>query len=44
MVLLKEEFQTAWESLSVDKKLIWFIFVNKTIAVITLIEYLLLKR
>lgn len=44
VALWKDEFLEAWEPLPVDKKLVWFLFLNHTIALVTLIEYLLLKR
>ena len=37
-------FWQEWEVLRTDKKLIWLLFVNQTIAVLTLIEFLLLKK
>jgi|WetSurMetagenome_2_1015567.scaffolds.fasta_scaffold645044_2 hypothetical protein len=37
-------FGTAWESLPFDKKLAWILFLNNTIAIISLIEIFALKR
>jgi len=37
-------FWREWDVLRTDKKLIWLLFVNQTIAVLTLIEFLLLKK
>ena len=39
-----ETFWTEWEALPVDKKLAWFLFLNHTIALVTLIEVFLLKK
>ncbi|OGG30507.1 hypothetical protein A2973_04080 [Candidatus Gottesmanbacteria bacterium RIFCSPLOWO2_01_FULL_49_10] len=36
-------FWAQWDGLAFDKKLVWILFLNHTIAVLTLIEYLLLK-
>lgn len=39
-----ETFWVQWEALPMDKKLAWFLFLNHTLALITLIEVLLLKK
>jgi len=33
-----------WEQLSLTEKLVWFFFLNQTIAIITLIEIIILKK
>ncbi len=38
-----ETFWTEWGALPVDKKLAWLLFLNHTLALITLIEVFLLK-
>ncbi len=38
-----ESFWIEWEALPVDKKLAWILFLNHTIALVTLIEVFLLK-
>ena len=38
------EVWTAWEIQPLDKKLAWLLFLNHTIAIITLIELFALKR
>ena len=43
IILWREEFWRAWESLPLDRKLIWLFFIGQTIAIITLIEFFLLK-
>lgn len=39
-----QSFWVEWEALPVDKKLAWFLFLNQTIAVLTLIELFALRR
>ena len=39
-----ETFWSEWEALPVDKKLAWFLFLNHTIAILTLIELFVLRR
>lgn len=39
-----ETFWIEWDALTVDKKLAWILFLNHTIAIITLIEVFLLKK
>lgn len=43
MELWGRQFDVAWESISIDKKLVWIIFINHTIALITLLELFLLR-
>lgn len=38
-----ETFWVQWEALPTDKKLAWILFLNHTLALITLIEVFLLK-
>lgn len=38
-----ETFWAEWEALPIDKKLTWLLFLNHTIALVTLIEVFLLK-
>lgn len=44
MELWGRTFWQQWEGLAFDKKLSWILFLNHTIAVVSLIEYLVLKR
>jgi len=37
-------FGREWESLGLDKKLVWLLFINQTIAVLTLLEFFLLRK
>lgn len=39
-----ETFWIQWEALPMDKKLAWFLFLNHTLALITLVEVFLLRR
>lgn len=39
-----ETFWIEWEALPMDKKLAWLLFLNHTIALITLIEVFVLRR
>lgn len=39
-----QSFWVKWETLPVDKKLAWFLFLNQTIAVLTLIELFFLRH
>ncbi len=40
--LWKGTFWDAWESLPLDAKLAWILLISNTLAIITLIEYLVL--
>lgn len=44
ITLWRKTFWEVWEPLPFDVKLAWIAFVSQTIAVITLIELLLLKK
>lgn len=39
-----ETFWKTWENMSFDNKLVWFLVINHTIAILTLIEFLVLKK
>lgn len=39
-----ETFWTEWESLPVNRKLTWLLFLNHTLAIIALIEVFILKK
>lgn len=39
-----QSFWIEWEALPVDKKLAWLLFLNHTIAILTLIELFILRR
>ncbi len=38
------QFEQAWDSLRLDEKLIWVTFIVNTICILTLIEFLFLKK
>jgi len=39
-----KEVWRAWDTLPFDRKLIWFLVLNHTIALITIVEILVLKK
>lgn len=41
--LWTRDFGLAWDSIGLDEKLIWLMFVANTIGIFTLIEYIFLK-
>ncbi len=44
VILWRSAFWQAWEPLRFDEKLTWIIFIGQTIGVITLLEFILLKK
>ncbi|HUD19912.1 MAG TPA: hypothetical protein VMR81_05710 [Patescibacteria group bacterium] len=44
VVLWRSTFWHVWEPLRFDEKLTWIVFIGQTVAVITLLEFILFKR
>lgn len=42
--LWKQDVPKLWDKLPLDKKLIWLLVINHTIALITILELFLLKQ
>jgi len=43
-LLWRSMFWDTWDGLKLDEKLTWIVFVGQTLAVLTLIEFLILKK
>lgn len=42
--LWRSQFQEVWEPLSMEKKIIWILFLNHTVAILTLLEFVFLRK